>query len=340
MTQHHAVTSSIYLDMLQLYAVPQFPEGVIFQQDGAPPHYGNIVRQFLNTTFPQRWIGRDVVMAWPPRSPDLTPLDFYLRGYVKQHVYSERINVINHLKQRITDVVHSVTPDVLKREWEELDYRLDIKVWSDSESSLHSIASFDTKSPIAQQTQEILLKSTNIKLGWIRAHVVYSGNEVADVLAKKATQEGIPIYIPTPRNHIKSLLQKESIIRWQKEWDNGQTGRSVHSVLPKVKTTPTPWQRPEIMFLTGHGPFPTYLKRFNIRSSDSCGSGDLGNPLHYATSCLFATSYHLTKSSADLEPLWWKRVMNNNNSRAKIRKLVHFIAENETLLFPKGGDNN
>ncbi|GBN16325.1 hypothetical protein AVEN_182483-1, partial [Araneus ventricosus] len=75
---------------------------------------------------PQRWIGRGAVMAWPPRSPDLTLLDFYLWGYVKQHVYSERINDINHLKQRITDVIHSLTPDVLTRVWEELDYRLDM----------------------------------------------------------------------------------------------------------------------------------------------------------------------------------------------------------------------
>ncbi|GBM34470.1 hypothetical protein AVEN_106711-1 [Araneus ventricosus] len=81
------------------------------------------------------------------------------------------------------------------------------------------------------------------------------------------------------------------------------------------------------MFVTGHGPFPTYLKRFNMRSSDSCGGGNLGNPLHYATSCLFTTSYHLTKPSSVLEPLWWKRVTNNNNSRAKIRKLIHFIAK-------------
>ncbi|GBN17145.1 hypothetical protein AVEN_149678-1 [Araneus ventricosus] len=61
-------------------------------------------------------------MAWPPRSPDITSLDFCLWGYVKQHMYSERINDINHLKQRITDV----TPDVLTRVWEELDYRLDV----------------------------------------------------------------------------------------------------------------------------------------------------------------------------------------------------------------------
>ncbi|GBM07122.1 hypothetical protein AVEN_177085-1 [Araneus ventricosus] len=201
-----------------------------------------------------------------------------------------------------------------------------VKVWSDSESSLHSIASIYTKSPIAQQVQEILLKFTNIKLGRIRAHVGFSGKEVADVPVKKATQEGISTYVPAPRNHIKSLLQKESIIRWQKEWGNGETGRSVHKVLPKVKTIPTPWQRPEIMFVTGHGPFPAYFKRFDIRNNDSCGCRKLGNSLHYATSCLFTTSYHQTKRSADLEPLWWKRVMNNNNSRAKIRKLIHFIA--------------
>ncbi|GBM18233.1 hypothetical protein AVEN_39004-1 [Araneus ventricosus] len=191
-----------------------------------------------------------------------------------------------------------------------------------------------TESPITQQTQEILLKSTNIELGWIWPHVGYSGNEAADVLAKKATQEGIPTYIPAPRDHVKNLLQEESIIRWQKEWDNGEIGGSVFNVLLKVKTTPTPWQRPEIMFVTGHGPFPIYLKRFKIRNSDSCGCVNLGNPLHYATSCLFTTSYHLTKSSADLE-LLWKRIMNNNNSRAKIRKLIHFIVENETIFFSK-----
>ncbi|GBN79989.1 hypothetical protein AVEN_83560-1 [Araneus ventricosus] len=75
---------------------------------------------------PPAVIGRGAVMARPPRSPDITPLDFYLWGYVKQHVYSERVNDINHLKQGITDVIHSVTPDVLTRVWEELDYRLDV----------------------------------------------------------------------------------------------------------------------------------------------------------------------------------------------------------------------
>ncbi|GBO25568.1 hypothetical protein AVEN_131690-1 [Araneus ventricosus] len=81
------------------------------------------------TLFVSVWIQHSpsgAVTAWPPRCPDITPLDFYLWGYVKQHVYSERINDINHLKQRITDIIRSVTPDVLTRVWEELDCRLDV----------------------------------------------------------------------------------------------------------------------------------------------------------------------------------------------------------------------
>ncbi|GBM50274.1 hypothetical protein AVEN_228232-1 [Araneus ventricosus] len=44
--------------------------------------------------------------------------------------------------------------------------------------------------------------------------------------------------------------------------------------------TLTPWKMPEIMFATGHGPFPTYLKRFSIRNSDSCVCGNLGIDLY------------------------------------------------------------
>lgn len=50
------MTSNNSLNMLQLYAVPQFPECVISQEDGTPPHYANIVCQFLDRAFPERWI--------------------------------------------------------------------------------------------------------------------------------------------------------------------------------------------------------------------------------------------------------------------------------------------
>ncbi|ERL94999.1 hypothetical protein D910_12271 [Dendroctonus ponderosae] len=53
------------------------------QLDGAPPHYHCEVRQFLNANFQNRWIGRNGFQDWPPRSPNLTPLHFFLWGYIK-----------------------------------------------------------------------------------------------------------------------------------------------------------------------------------------------------------------------------------------------------------------
>jgi hypothetical protein len=77
------------------------------QQDGAPPHLHLEVRRHLNTTLPQRWIGRtsnedSALIPWSPRSPDLTPCDFFLWGYVKDKVYVSPIpRDLPQLRQRI-----------------------------------------------------------------------------------------------------------------------------------------------------------------------------------------------------------------------------------------------
>jgi hypothetical protein len=71
------VPSHNYLDMLELFAVPQTDDdNVTFQQDGAPAHYASIITKFLDETLPRRWIWRGGWRQCPPRSPDLTPLDF------------------------------------------------------------------------------------------------------------------------------------------------------------------------------------------------------------------------------------------------------------------------
>ena len=75
---------------------------VIFMQDGAPPHFSCFVTDVLNERFPDAWIGRDGPIPWPPRSPDFSPLDFFLWGYIKNTVYAEKIRNIQHLQDRIT----------------------------------------------------------------------------------------------------------------------------------------------------------------------------------------------------------------------------------------------
>jgi hypothetical protein len=71
------------------------------------------------------WIGRGGPTAWPPMSPDLTPLDF-LWGCVNSIVYQVKINDLRHLKPRIRDAVATVTPNMHQATWNEVEYRLDI----------------------------------------------------------------------------------------------------------------------------------------------------------------------------------------------------------------------
>jgi len=113
----------------KLYVAPQleeFQSWIIFQQDGAPPHWGSDVHRFLDATFPNRWIGRDGPTPWPPRSPDITPLHFFLCGYVKDKVFSTPVPDITNLKARITDAFATITEDLLENTWREIDYRLDV----------------------------------------------------------------------------------------------------------------------------------------------------------------------------------------------------------------------
>jgi hypothetical protein len=46
-----------------------------FQHDGAPSRFSRHVREYLNA-YTNRWLGRGGPVAWPPKSPDLTPLDY------------------------------------------------------------------------------------------------------------------------------------------------------------------------------------------------------------------------------------------------------------------------
>ena len=72
---------------------------VIFMQDGAPPHFSCFVTDVLNERFPDAWIGRGGPIPWSPRSPDLSPLDFFLWGYIKNIVYAEKIGISSTCKK-------------------------------------------------------------------------------------------------------------------------------------------------------------------------------------------------------------------------------------------------
>lgn len=114
------VTGTTYCDMLEFFLGPQLVqdgivETVIFQQDGAPPNFALTVRDFLNGIFPNRWIGRGSQRLWASRSPDLTPLDFFVWGFIKSKVYATKVNNLQDLKQRIRVAAALITPAMIQR---------------------------------------------------------------------------------------------------------------------------------------------------------------------------------------------------------------------------------
>lgn len=131
----HNLTGESYLNLLEdliypqiveiMENVDQIPENdFFFQQDGAPPHYTAPVRDFLDQHFPAHWIGRRGSIEWPPRSPDLPPLDIFLWGYLKGVFNKTQPNSLEDLRHRITVACGEITPVMLQNVRNSVEQRL------------------------------------------------------------------------------------------------------------------------------------------------------------------------------------------------------------------------
>ena len=70
-------------------------------------------------------IGRGGPIGWPSRSPDVTPLDFFLWGYVKDQVFKTQVNELDGLKPRMRDAVKKVNINIFRNTLRELRTRLE-----------------------------------------------------------------------------------------------------------------------------------------------------------------------------------------------------------------------
>jgi hypothetical protein len=60
--------------------------------DGVTAYWSRAVWNVLCNTYHDRWIGRGGPTVWPPHSPDLNPLDFYLWGHLETLVYAAAVD--------------------------------------------------------------------------------------------------------------------------------------------------------------------------------------------------------------------------------------------------------
>ncbi|GFY24434.1 uncharacterized protein TNCV_1014821 [Trichonephila clavipes] len=96
-----------------------------FQQDGATCHTARATIDLLKDTLGDRLISRFGPVNWPPRSWDLTPLDYFLWGYVKSLVYADKPQTLDHLEDNIRRVIADIRPQMLEKVIENWTSRLD-----------------------------------------------------------------------------------------------------------------------------------------------------------------------------------------------------------------------
>lgn len=129
---HLSVTAIRYHNMLETFFYPQLLTFTSvdlnkqwMQQDGSTSHTALLPRDWLKEKFPNRLISKYADFPWPARLPDLSVLDFYLWGALKDLVFKTPVNDIDQLKLRITEEIRKITLDVIRKAFNNFLKRLE-----------------------------------------------------------------------------------------------------------------------------------------------------------------------------------------------------------------------
>ncbi|GFU04208.1 putative DD41D transposase [Trichonephila clavipes] len=109
--RYRAIITNFFIPELNNHDVQE----LWFQQDGATCHTARATIDLLKDTFGDRLISRFEPVNWPPRSCDLTPLDYFLWGYVKSLVYADNPQTFDHLEDNMRRVIADIRPQMLEK---------------------------------------------------------------------------------------------------------------------------------------------------------------------------------------------------------------------------------
>ncbi|GFX01899.1 DUF4817 domain-containing protein [Trichonephila clavipes] len=119
--RYRAMITNVFIPELNNHDVQE----LWFQQDGATCHSVRATIYLLKHTFGDRLISHFGPVKWPPRSCDLTPLDYFLCSYVKSLVYADKPQTLDHLENNIRRVIADIRPQMLEKVIENWTSRLD-----------------------------------------------------------------------------------------------------------------------------------------------------------------------------------------------------------------------
>ncbi|GBL85490.1 hypothetical protein AVEN_34656-1 [Araneus ventricosus] len=199
--------------------------------------------------------------------------------------------------------------------------KVKVNIHTDSLSSISAINSANTRSEFVNKVKSNIFRAKNmVGLSWVKAHVGIPGNELADQQAKLAITSGEKFVIPAPYSHLKGLLKNYIVNEWNEYWNSydSASGIRVRGYINQVSPKFLIHNKFLIYFLSGHGPFPSYLHRFKFLDSPHCICGMLGDADHYIFSCSLTKEFHLIKPADEHKKAWFNNLLTNRQAVTKM----------------------
>ncbi|GFX76651.1 uncharacterized protein TNCV_3163691 [Trichonephila clavipes] len=204
-----------------------------FQQNGATCHTACATIDLLKDTSGDRIISRFGPVDCPPRSCDLTPLDYFLCGNVKSLVYADKPQTLCYLEDNIRRVIADIRPRMLEKVIENWTSRLDyirasrgspipeiifkinywswVAWWLDHRTPGRKSCVRCSMSPntLRVHTQYVLIKSVGPKVFWAESRVQGTGEYFSPIQPYSKIVEvemgGVAIYCPFQEIHRANL---------------------------------------------------------------------------------------------------------------------------------------
>ncbi|KAH7963888.1 hypothetical protein HPB52_023761 [Rhipicephalus sanguineus] len=169
-----------------------------------------------------------------------------------------------------------------------------------------------------------------VRLYHVPGHTGVLGNELADFLAARAAQRGVPKRALLTSRGVRSILRDSERQRWQTSWQEQNADTALINWVPHVSDIPG-WFPPNkhlVQFMTGHGRFHFYFRRFRLFPNETCTCGLPCEGIdHYLYACSLTAPLagQITPRTAYLDRNY-PVLLRHARNRAIFIRMVHAVS--------------